>query len=271
MHDNDNLSSLENRLSAEMHSQNRTSEIKKRGPRELLVFDLEFRYKDELYSTYRAREHAAGAPKNLRWPYCEIVAASWILLSFKPGYAAPNVLECATLTAAEDDEVAITAAIFDVLDRYPSAQLVGYGSEQKDIPVLRRVAATQGILLPKQLRDLNPHSAMRIDLCNAVSTQAPCVHSPEYAIATGIPCKPHRSIDVGEFVMSEDWPRVANQVTADVFTSAVIAVRHLISRGEVAAERVASGLAIYAAMADANPECAFLHVNMKGWCQHIAA
>jgi hypothetical protein len=64
-----------------------------------------------------------------------------------------------------------------LLDHSPQAVPVGWGSEGKELPRLRRTAATHGLVLPPQLRDTNPNTRDHIDLCNAVKGQGvktPC-------------------------------------------------------------------------------------------------
>ena len=78
------------------------------------------------------------------------------------------LIDSTTLMSGEDhDEREIVSALFNALHEDRAAMLVMWGSEQRDLPVLRRAAMIHDLLLPTQLRETSPHAAGRTDLCRA--------------------------------------------------------------------------------------------------------
>src|SRR5690606_20282806 len=153
--------------------------------RSYIVVDLEYAYQKDRHAGYVASEGTAAEPK-IRWPFHRIVAASWITVRVKPGSDVPAIEQPVVLSAATNDERGIAEQLFAVLEQ-ERAVVVTWGGECKDLAVLRRCAAEYGLVLPPQLKDLAPHSPLRLDLCNAVAVRADRVHLPEYAAARSIP------------------------------------------------------------------------------------
>jgi hypothetical protein len=175
-----------------------------------------------------------------------------------PGMDQPVVGQPVVLSARSDSEREIAKVWFAAIEAAGDALIVGWGSEQKDVPVLRRIASEHGLPLPMALVDTNPWSRHRLDLCNSVSAQAPCPHLPEYCAAVGIPAKPMSSKSIGSAVLKGDWNAVSEQVLADVGTIAVILVRHAIAHRMVAGDLDIAEQAVGQAIAGALPGSVFL-------------
>jgi hypothetical protein len=222
-----------------------------------LIADFEFAYDQYNFDRYKAKEGDQTEGK-CRWPFHHLVAGAWCQVTFVRGLAEPVVSQPAVLTADTHAEIAIAKAYFAAVEAAGDSVLVGWGSEQKDVPVLRRIASENGIPLPRALIDTNPWSRFRLDLCNSVSAQAPCPHLPEYCMATGIPTKPMPSKDVGKAVLNGAWAEVAEQVLADLGTISVIAVRHAIAHHMVVSDLDVAEQAVALAIAKALPTSVFL-------------
>ncbi len=229
----------------------------KQGALKLLVSDFEFRYDMDAFRRYQVAENDATKGW-VRWPFCHVVAAAWTCLTFRVDADMPEISSVVTLTAADKSEQDIVEAYFEAIEAHTGAILTSWGGEQKDVPVLRRVAGECGIVMPSQLRDLRVHAPARLDLCNATSTQARCVHLPEYCIATGIPSKAFPSKDVGQAAAAGLTDIVAEQVRSDLFATAIVATRHAISHGMTSVNVVESEQAIAKAFAKAYPHSHFL-------------
>lgn len=266
-YDFNSSNSAETRLMAEARRHITKAAAAAKGEQQYIAFDCEFKYATDDYAMYRQQEGESAA-KKLRWPFCNVAAISWCLLTFNALQETPTVSALTTLTAEDHHETEMVIAFFELLNQFPKATLVGWGTEQKDIPVLRRTAATYGLVLPPQLKDTNPYAVTRLDLCNAVSNQAACVHLPEYAAGVGIPSKPCQSKAIGDLVVRGDWSKVREQITADVFTTSIITIRHLISFGQVSADFAASERQLTHALQNANPHSAFFNVHLRGWVEH---
>ena len=91
---------------------------------------------------------------------------------------------------------------------------------------------------------------------------------PEYANAVGIPSKPIASKAIGKAVEHGQWDDVREQVLADVFTTAIIANRHLISAARVSGDVYASDAFIFAELAAACPWSKWLNMRSRGWDLH---
>ena len=122
-------------------------------------------------------------------------------------------------------------------------------------------------LLPPQLLDLSPYAAERLDLCSEVSVRAKPVHLPEYAAAAGVPAKPSPSKSIGQLVENGRWPEVRDQVLADVLSTAVLALRHLSSRGEVTCDRHGAVMAMAEAASTALPASEFVKRTILPWAR----
>jgi len=229
----------------------------KQGALRLLVSDFEFRYDMDAFRRYQTDENDATKGW-VRWPFCHVVAGAWTCLTFRADTNVPDISPIVTLVADEQCEQAIVEAYFQAIEAHTGAILTSWGGEQKDVPVLRRVAGECGIAMPTQLRDLRVHASTRLDLCNATSTQARCVHLPEFCTATGIPSKAFPSKHVGHAAASGHSEIVAEQVRSDLFATAIVATRHAISHAMTSVNVVESEQAIARAFAEAYPRSHFL-------------
>lgn len=198
----------------------------------IFVCDLEYIYDYDRYAAYVDSE-GDDAERKLRWIFHRVAAAAWMVMRFKAGAEVPIVEEARTIARDDADEPQIVSELFDALERFPDAICTTWGGEYKDLPILRRCAGEFGLLVPCQLRNLNPYVSARLDLCAATSVAAKTVHLPEYAHACAIPTKPWPSKYVGALAQRGDWTSLREQALADVLTTSAIAVRHLTSLGIV--------------------------------------
>ena len=76
-------------------------------------------------------------------------------------------------------------------------------------------------------------------------------------MATGVPCKPMPSYAVGDAVLQRRWNLVEQQVTADLFTIAILSARHVIAHRMTNAVLEASEEAIAVHFAEAIAESDF--------------
>lgn len=239
----------------------------RRGPLKIIVSDFEFVYDMPAFRRY---QHAECDPTNgwVRWPYHHICAASWIMLTFRPGFDLPTIGPVTVMTSGPYSEATIVSAYLAEVRASPDCILYNWGGEQKDWPVMRRFAMENGSVLPPQLVDMRPHSPSRIDLCNATSGQARCTHLPEYAFASGIPTKPLRSKLIGDAVLDACWDQVAEQVCADLMTTSIVAARHAIAFGQCNVNLVKTEQAIAIAFAEARPNSLFFATAANDLSRH---
>ena len=240
-----------------------------------IIADFEYAYDRDRHRGYLAadgvEDEAFKSPREkdkrmkLRWPFHHVVAASLTILRFKSGAEAPDIDTPVVMTANDYTELEMIKAIFTALTSEPGAVLVTWGGEYKDLAVLRRSAGDYGLLLPVQLRHLKPHATSRIDLCNEVSVRADSVHLPEYAHACSIPAKPSPSKAIGKLVEKELWGAVAEQVMADVLTTAAILLRHLAMHGKTTSKPEASLALLAQAALKASPASRFLLGTFAPW------
>lgn len=260
-------SDLENLLEREARmfaARAKNSDAGRQTPLRLIVADFEYAYDRGSYAGYLVSEGKDGR-HDIRWPFHHIATASWMVLRFDPQADVPIVEDFAVIANDEADERAIAVRFFEALRHYPCASLATWAGEFKDLAVLRRCASEFGMLLPHQLRDLNPHARERIDLCQAVTGKAKPVHLPEYAMGTGIPCKPSPSKDVGPLVEQGKWMMVRDQCLADVLTTSVILLRHLFSQGIITCHLQRSQAALADAAGTAVPTSPFVHRSFAPW------
>lgn len=237
-----------------------------RCPQRIIVADFEYRWDRTRYEGYRVAEGESAEP-TIRWPFHRVAAASWIQLRFDPGEEVPAVESVVVLAEDEVSEQEMVTQFFEALHQAPEAQLVTWGGEVKDLAVLRRSAGEFVLILPHQLVDGSPHARERIDLCRAVTVQAKPPHLPEYAAATSIPAKPSPSRTIGELVEKGDWPKVREQVLADVLTTSVIALRHLASHGAIVLDLEASASAVGKVVLAAIPDSNFVRSTYHPWAR----
>lgn len=233
-------------------------------PLRIIVVDCEYSYDLDRYAGYAVAEGRDGK-FDIRWPFHKVAAACWAVLRFDPGADVPAVEELRVVANDEADEPAIVAALFTALLQYPDALVTTWGGEYKDLAVLRRCAAEHEMLLPHQLRDLNPYSTKRLDLCKAVAGCAGTVHLPEYAAASGTPCKPSPSKSVGKLVENGAWLAVRDQCLADVLATSVIGLRHLTANGVIACHPQRSLMVLAEAAAKALPASQFVRNTFAPW------
>ena len=245
----------------------RQKSLERLTPQTFCIFDFEYSYDLARYDAYRQTEDPDGEFK-CKWPYHHVVASAWALITYPAGGSVPFIHDVSVLDARTHCEVEMVRAFFGLLDRHPSAVPVGWGTECKEMPTLRRTAATHGLILPIQLRDSHPHSRDRIDLSNVLKGQGHFVHMPEYAHAVGIPAKPMASKAIGKAVEHGRWDDVCEQVLADVVTTAIIANRHLIAAARVSGDVHMSDATIFAEFAAACPSSKWLTLQNRGWDLH---
>jgi hypothetical protein len=228
----------------------------RRSPIKIIVSDFEFIYD---MKSFRRYQYAEGDPTEnwCRWPYHHVCAAAWLPVTFRPGLDQPEIGQIVTMTADPFCEQAIVSAYLSAVQANPDAHLYSWGAEQKDWPVVRRVAMETGMQLPRQLTDMRPHAPSRVDLCNSTSGQARCTHLPEYAYATGLPTKPLASKAVGNAVLQGRWDEVEEQVCADLLTTSIIAARHAVAFGLCQADIRKTEQAIANAFTQARPQSRF--------------
>jgi hypothetical protein len=255
------------RLDFEAATFSRRKSLERLTAQSFVVFDFEYEYDTDRYEAYRRADQVDSEYK-CKWPYHHAVAGAWAMITYLPRAIQPIIHNVTVLDASTHDEIAIVGRFFELLDSCPQAVPVGWGTEVKELPTLRRTAATQGLVLPRQLRDTHPHTRDRIDLCNAVKGQGHFVHMPEYAQAVDIPAKFIASKAIGLAVEHRDWPEVREQVLADVLTTAIIANRHILSMGRVGGDVHHSDAAIFASLAAACPWSLFLTLRNRGWDEH---
>jgi hypothetical protein len=239
-------------------------------PLRIFVCDLEFIFDRERYAAY-ADSEGEDAEKKLRWAFHRVAAAAWMVMRFDPCSDVPVIEEARTIGRDDAGEPAIVSALFDAMMRYPDAICTTWGGEFKDLAVLRRCAGEFGLLIPHQLRNLHPQANERIDLCTATSVLAASMHLPEYAYATGIPCKPWPAKYIGTLVKRGDWKSVREQALGDVLSTSVIALRHLASHGIINCHPQRSLLVIAEAAATAMPSSQFVRNTFAAWVRGEAA
>lgn len=245
-------------------SRTKSSGPEQHRPLRLIVCDFEYAYDRSAYAGYAVSE-GKGGRTDLRWPFHRVAAAAWMVLRFDPQADVPVVEECAVIANDEADERATVIRFFDALSQCPDAICTTWAGEFKDLAVLRKCAGEFGLLLPDQLRDLNPYAYARLDLCQAVTGKAKPVHLPEYAIGTHIPCKPSPSKDIGPMVEKGKWPEVRDQCLADVLTTCVVALRHLYAQEVIACHPQRSLDVLAEAAGRAAPTSPFVLNSFAPW------
>lgn len=233
----------------------------------IVVNDWEYLYDTLRHDQYRHSE-GEGAERKIRWPFHRIVAGAWAIIEFPADGALPIVRRIEVLDSREGDETAIVGGFFAALGDHPNAVPVSWGGEFKDLQVLRMIASVNGLRLPPALRILSPFTPVRLDLNIATATKGHLVHLPEYAMACGIPTKAVSSKDIGPAALSADWPTVHEQVLSDIFTTSIIAARHLASQGIIGPIGPRCDAAILDAFVEAFPDSQFLNVSCGGWAAH---
>jgi hypothetical protein len=229
-----------------------------------IVGDFEFAYDRSRHGGYLVSEGSSAESKT-RWPFHRIAAASWQVMRAVPGLETPEFEPPVVMSNDKHTEAEIVEAFFLALDSKPSAKLVTWGGEVRDLAVLRRMAEEHGLLLPPQIAELSPLSACRIDLCDATAVRAERVHLPEYAAACSIPAKPSPSKSIGKLVERADWAAVEEQVLADVMTTTVILIMHLRARGVISCDRAATFMALAETASAAVRGSDFLRLRFLPW------
>ncbi len=206
----------------------------------IVVYDLEFLTNLAKHADYE-RNDGSAACKEPRWPFAEIVCASWVVIRFPAGAGRlPEVGRFHSLRRPDMDEIDIADHFFrQVLERETDgngdpARLVSWAGDWKDNEVLRRVAMTWGITAPPQLRSTDPRCPLRLDLCQDTRIgPKKSVHLSEYAQAQGLPGKLFPARGVGEYAETGNWKTVENQCVNDVLLTAILACRRLSTLGEI--------------------------------------
>lgn len=229
-----------------------------------IVADFEFAYERSRHAGYVVSE-GSSAERKVRWPFHSIAAASWQVMRCVPSLETPEFDPPVVMSSDGHTESEIVEAFFAELFARPSAKMVSWGGETRDLAVLRRMAEENGLLLPPHIADLSPLSSSRIDLCSATAVRAETVHLPEYAAACAIPSKPTPSKDVGKLVERADWVKVEDQVLADVLTTTVILINHLRSRGEMKCDRAKTVMVLGTTASAAITQSKFLKSSFLPW------
>lgn len=232
-----------------------------------IVFDLEFLFDRSRHKAYVVAEGSEARKERIRWPFHQVAAISWMALEFIAGESVPVIEPPVVMTAGDSDERSMVAALFAALEDAPDAVATTWGGEVRDLAVLRRAAATHGLLLPRQLIDGSPHARERLDLCRATCVQADSVHLPELASAVGVPAKPTPSEQIGRLCEAGDWSKVREQVLADVLTTSVLAVRHLAAHREIECRQPDTMVAIAEAAIAAIPDSTFARRSFAAWAR----
>ena len=232
----------------------------------LIVADFEYSYDRERHGGYALAEGKA-AERKIRWPFHRVAAASWLVLRFTPGKTLPEIEEPVVLTGYKFDERKMVESFFDACRAEQNAIVTTWGGEAKDLAALRTAAMVHALTLPTQLTDLHPHSRHRIDLCQTTSVAAASVHLPEFAAALGIPSKPSASADIGPLVEDGKWEVVAEQVLADVVTTAVIALYQLSSLGQLTVDRPMTLLTLSERLKRSFPASNFCNRTFAPWAR----
>lgn len=265
----DQLEALERRFAAEARQFTATDETAKRpAVTSIIVADLEFIWDRASHRVF-AGDKLATVP--IRWPFDRVAAACWTRLQFVSGQPVP-LIDSTTLMSGEDyDEREIVSALFDALHEDRAATLVMWGSEQRDLPVLRRAAMTHDLVLPAQLRETSPNAAGRTDLCRELTGLGEKAKLAELAASFGIPAKPEPSDQIGKLAELEAWQAVREQCGADVAVTALLAARQLNSIGQISCDPVATEVAIAEAFAAAFPASRFATGTLAGWARGRSA
>lgn len=261
----DQLEALERRFAAEARQFLVGDESENRQTvSTYIVADVEFIWDRTAHKTF-AGDKQATVP--IRWPFDRVAAACWTTLQFISGEAAPLV-ESTTLKSGDDnDEYEIVSTLFETLHAERSARLVMWGSEQRDLPVLRRAAMMHDLPLPVQLRDSSPNAAGRMDLCRQVTGLGEKAKLAELAAAFGIPAKPEPPTQIGSLAERGLWQPVREQCGADVAVTALLAARHLNCTGAIQCDQVATDAAIAGAFAAAFPASKFATGTLASWAR----
>lgn len=232
-----------------------------------IVFDLEFLFDRSRHKAYVVAEGSEARKERIRWPFHQVAAISWMALEFIAGESVPVIERPVVMTAGDSDERSMVEALFAALEDAPDAVATTWGGEVRDLAVLRRAAATHGLLLPRQLIDGSPHARERLDLCRATCVQADSVHLPELASAVGVPAKPTPSEQIGRLCEAGDWSKVREQVLADVLTTSVLAVRHLAAHREIECRQPDTMVAMAEAAIAAIPDSTFARRSFAAWAR----
>jgi len=254
------------------HINNATRQNSRRGhlrdPKsttQFLVLDLEYLYDQHAHQTYVVMDEQGQA--KIRWPFCRIVAASWLPITFDPNApAAPIVGTLTSIARPEYGEPAIVSSLFKLLEENPDMVLCTYGGEYKDLPALRRAALDTDLCLPKQLKHGRVIEQVHLDLSDAIKGKAVPVHLPEIAASLGVPCKTSLSSKaVGFAAQAGSWDVVKAQAEQDVITTAILLCRHLASNRMIASSGLACDIAIAKAVIETHNHLPFVSEFLTKW------
>ncbi len=263
----DTLTALEQMLEMQARQfECQNSERADSDTKSITVLDLEFVWDRGLYNGYAVSE-GATACKKIRWPFDQIAAACWLTARFATDSDTPEITGPTVVSLETTDERTLLQMLFDALDKFPQSILVTWGGEARDLAVLRHRATVHDLVLPPQLRDGSPHARKRLDLCRATAVQADPVHLGEYAAASSIPAKPIPSRQIGALAEAGEWGKVREQVSADVLTTSVVALRYLAARELIRCDRNRSVVAIAEAAAISIPHSKFVGRDFVPWAK----
>lgn len=261
----DQLEALERKFAAEARQFFANDENAKRQTvTTYIVADLEFIWDRTAHKMF-AGDKQATIP--IRWPFDRVAAVCWTTLQFISGEPAPLIDNPTLMSGDDSDEDEIVSALFEALHADRGATLVMWGSEQRDLPVLRRAAMTHDLPLPMQLRDSSPNAAGRMDLCRQITGLGEKAKLAELAAAFGIPAKPEPATQIGSLAERGLWQPVREQCGADVAVTAMLAARYLNCTGVIQCDQVATDAAIASAFAATFPASKFATGTLATWAR----
>jgi hypothetical protein len=226
---------------------------------------LEFVYDRQAHDIYVVMDELG--PAKIRWPFCRIVAAAWLPITFDPQQpSAPIVGELVSVGRPELGEAAIVAKLFAYLEEHPECVVVTWGGLFKDLPVLCRAAADTDLCLPKQIRQGWTPEQVHLDLSDAVKGKAVPMHLPEYAASLAIPAKTGLSSKaIGYAAEAGEWDIVRPRAEEDVVTTAILLGRHLASNRLVACTGLSCDLAIAKSVIGTHAHLPFVTDHLVKW------
>jgi len=230
-----------------------------------VVLDLEFVYDRQAHDTYVVMDELGQA--KIRWPFCRVVAAAWLPISFDPQQpSAPVVGELVSVGRPEIGEAEIVAKLCAYLEEHPECVVVTWGGSYKDLPVLCRAAADTDLCLPKQIRQCWSPEQVHLDLSDAVKGKAVPMHLPEYAASLAIPAKTGLSSKaVGFAAEAGEWDIVRPRAEEDVVTTAILLGRYLASNRMIACTGLSCDLAIAKSVNATHSHLPFVSEYLSKW------
>ena len=206
----------------------------------IVVADFEFRRDLEKHRAY-VRRDGNSAHSEPRWAFDEIVCGSYVVIRFPAGdVKKPEVGRFHSLCQPDMDEIDIVDHFFRrVLEREVDgngepARLASWAGHYKDDKVLRRVAMSWGVTLPRQLCNTDARCPLRLDMCEEFFSRAiGGLHLSEFAQGQDLPGKAIPAIQLQKHIVAGNWKVVEEQCAGDVLLTAILAARWLAACGEI--------------------------------------